>query len=109
SVTFVDYTQAERVHTEMAKALNCGPGQPQSQCTAAIGGADSAAQGIGAWKYDVLGAVDHATCDTPTTTWTGTAFLRRRRRDREQFSAADGEQRGDGEHKPRSSRKRQRR
>jgi hypothetical protein len=61
SVTFVDYTQAERVHTEMAKALNCGPGQPQSQCTAAIGGADSAAQGIGAWKYDVLGAVDHAT------------------------------------------------
>jgi len=60
SVTFVDYTQAERVHTDMAKALNCGPDQPQSECTAAIGGADSAAQGIGAWKYDVLGALDHA-------------------------------------------------
>ena len=28
---------------------------------AAIVGADSATQGIGAWKYDVLGAVDHAT------------------------------------------------
>src|SRR6476620_5072580 len=35
SVTFVDYTQAQRVHTEMAQALNCGPGQPQSECTAA--------------------------------------------------------------------------
>ena len=61
SVTFVDYTQAERVHTEMAKALNCLPGAPQGQCTAAIAGADSAAQGVGAWKYDVLGALDHAT------------------------------------------------
>jgi hypothetical protein len=60
SITFVDYTQAERVHTEMAKALNCAPGAPQGQCTAAIAGADSAAQGIGAWKYDVLGALDHA-------------------------------------------------
>ena len=60
SVTFVDYTQAERVHTEMAKALNCAPDAPQGQCTAAIAGADSAAQGIGAWKYDVLGALDHA-------------------------------------------------
>jgi hypothetical protein len=44
----------------MAKALNCGPGAPQGECTAAIAGADSAAQGIGAWKYDVLGALDHA-------------------------------------------------
>lgn len=61
SVTFVDYTLAERVHTEMAKAMNCAPGAPQGQCTAAIAGADSAAQGIGAWKYDVQGAVDHAT------------------------------------------------
>jgi len=60
SITFVDYTQAERVHTEMARALNCAPGAPQGQCTAAIAGADSAAQGIGAWKYDVLGALDHA-------------------------------------------------
>ena len=60
SITFVDYTQAERVHTEMAKALNCVPGAPQGQCTAAIAGTDSAAQGVGAWKYDVLGALDHA-------------------------------------------------
>ena len=29
-------------------------------CTAAIAGTDSAAQGVGAWKYDVLGALDHA-------------------------------------------------
>ncbi len=61
SVTFVDYTQAERVHAEMAKTMNCAPGAPQGQCTAAIAGADSAAQGVGAWKYDVLGAPDHAT------------------------------------------------
>ena len=60
SVTFVDYTQAQRVHTEMAQALNCAPGAPQGECTAAIAGADSAAQGVGAWKYDVLGALDHA-------------------------------------------------
>jgi hypothetical protein len=61
SVTFVDYTQAQRVHTEMATALNCAPDAPQGECTAAIAGADSAAQGVGAWKYDVLGALDHAT------------------------------------------------
>src|SRR3954469_7679103 len=61
SITFVDYTAAERVHTEMANALNCAPGAPQGQCTAAIAGADSVAQGVGAWKYDTLGALDHAT------------------------------------------------
>ena len=60
SITFVDYTQAERVHTEMANAMKCAPGAPQGECTAAIAGADSVAQGVGAWKYDVLGALDHA-------------------------------------------------
>src|SRR5438552_18555853 len=34
SITFVDYTQAERVHTETAKALNCAPAAPQRRCTA---------------------------------------------------------------------------
>jgi hypothetical protein len=59
SVTFVDYTQAERVHTEMAKALNCGPGDPQSQCTAAIGGADSAHR---------VSARGSTTCSAPSIT-----------------------------------------
>jgi hypothetical protein len=54
SVTFVDYTRAERIHTERAK--NCPPGA-QSLCF----GGDEAAQGTGGWKYDVLGAVDFAT------------------------------------------------
>jgi hypothetical protein len=57
SVTFVDYTAAERVHAEMAK--NC-PQAAQSPCAAAIAGTDSVAQGVGAWKYDVLGALEHA-------------------------------------------------
>jgi hypothetical protein len=60
SVTFVDYTAAQRVHAEMAKSMNCAAGTPPTQCTAAIAGTDSAAQGVGAWKYDVLGALDHA-------------------------------------------------
>jgi len=60
SVTFVDYTVAQRVHAEMAAKQNCAEGTPANQCTAAIAGTDSAAQGVGAWKYDVLGALDHA-------------------------------------------------
>ena len=60
SVTFVDYTKAQQVHAEMARSMNCAAGTPPTQCTAAIGGTDSAAQGVGAWKYDVLGALDHA-------------------------------------------------
>lgn len=59
-VTFVDYTQAQRIHAEMAQSMSCAPGAPQGQCTAAIAGADSAAQGVGAWKYDVQGAIDYA-------------------------------------------------
>ena len=54
SVTFVDYTVAERVHAEMARSCAKPP------CDAAIAGLDSVAQGVGAWKYDVLGALDHA-------------------------------------------------
>ena len=53
SVTAVDYTVAERVHAERAKT--CSPGA-HSLCA----GSDDAAQGVGGWKYDVLGAVDHA-------------------------------------------------
>jgi hypothetical protein len=53
SVTVVDYTVAERVHAERAKT--CEPGA-HSLCA----GSDDVAQGIGGWKYDVLGAVDHA-------------------------------------------------
>jgi hypothetical protein len=53
SVTVVDYTDAERVHTERAK--NC-PADAQSLCFG-----DDAAQGAGGWKYDVHGAVDFAT------------------------------------------------
>ena len=60
SVTFVDYTVAQQVHADMAKSMNCAAGTPPTQCTAAIAGTDSAAQGVGAWKYDVLGALDHA-------------------------------------------------
>jgi hypothetical protein len=59
SVTFVDYTVAQAVHAEMAKAFNCGK-DDHGYCNAAIGGTDAAAQGIGAWKYDVQGAMDHA-------------------------------------------------
>jgi hypothetical protein len=60
SVTFVDYTVAQQVHAEMAKSMNCSAGTPATECTAAIAGTDSAAQGVGAWKYDVQGALDHA-------------------------------------------------
>jgi len=60
SVTFVDYTKAQEVHAQMAGTMNCAAGTPANQCTAAIAGTDSAAQGVGAWKYDVLGALDHA-------------------------------------------------
>ena len=60
SVTFVDYTKAQEVHAEMAKSMSCAAGTPSTECTAAIAGTDSAAQGVGAWKYDVLGALDHA-------------------------------------------------
>ena len=59
SITFVDYTVAEKVHADMAKALNCPKDSPGS-CAAAIAGTDSVAQGVGAWKYDTLGAMDHA-------------------------------------------------
>jgi len=59
SVTFVDYTVAQAVHAEMAKAFNCGK-DDKGYCNAAIAGTDAAAQGVGAWKYDVLGAMDHA-------------------------------------------------
>ena len=54
SITVVDYTVAERVHAERAKT--CEPGA-HSLCL----GNDEVSQGVGGWKYDVLGAVDHAT------------------------------------------------
>ena len=54
SVTVVDYTGAERTHTERAK--NCEVGA-QNLCA----GNGTVAQGVGGWKYDVLGAADHAT------------------------------------------------
>src|SRR6185503_9536779 len=41
SVTFVDYTVAERVHAEMAKSC------AQPPCDAAIAGTDLVAQGVG--------------------------------------------------------------
>ena len=47
------------VHADMAKALNCPKDSPGS-CAAAIAGTDSVAQGVGAWKYSMLGAMDHA-------------------------------------------------
>ncbi len=54
SVTAVDYTVAERVHAERIKT--CEPGA-HSLCL----GSDDVSQEVGGWKYDVLGAVDHAT------------------------------------------------
>ena len=54
SVTVVDYTGAERAHTERSK--NCEVGA-QNLCA----GNGTVAQGVGGWKYDVLGAADHAT------------------------------------------------
>lgn len=56
SVTVVDYTVAERVHAERVKS--CPPGA-HSLCF----GNDAVSQGVGGWKYDVLGAVDHATSE----------------------------------------------
>ncbi len=53
SVTVVDYTVAERAHAERAK--NCEVGA-QNLCV----GNGTVAQGVGGWKYDTLGAVDHA-------------------------------------------------
>lgn len=55
SVTVVDYTDAERIHTERMK--NCPP-DAQSLC---LGSEPDGAQGVGSWKYDVLAAVDFAT------------------------------------------------
>ena len=46
SVTFVDYTVAQAVHAEMAKAFNCGADQ-KGYCNASIAGTDAAAQGVG--------------------------------------------------------------
>lgn len=54
SVTVVDYTDAERIHTERAKS--CQPGA-QSLC---LGSEADGAQGVGSWKYDVRGAMDFA-------------------------------------------------
>ena len=54
SVTVVDYTVAERAHTERAKKCEVGA---QNLCA----GNGTVAQGVGGWKYDVLGAADHAT------------------------------------------------
>jgi len=54
SVTVVDYTVAEAAHAERAK--NCEVGA-QNLCA----GNGTVAQGVGGWKYDVLGAADHAT------------------------------------------------
>lgn len=53
SVTVVNYTDAERIHTERAR--NC-PKDAQSECAGAEG-----AVGIGSWRYDLLSAIDHAT------------------------------------------------
>ena len=53
SVTVVDYTVAERVHAERARSCELGA---HSLCL----GNDEVSQGVGGWKYDVLGAVDHA-------------------------------------------------
>jgi hypothetical protein len=55
SVTVVDFTDAERVHAERRK--NCSPGA-QSLC---LGTGDDGHQGVGGWKYDILGAPDFAT------------------------------------------------
>jgi hypothetical protein len=59
SVTVVDYTDAERIHTERAKT--CNP-DAQTTCVGNI-----AQQGAGAWKYDVRGAMD----------WASEQFLKR--------------------------------
>ena len=59
SATVVDYTDAERIHTERAKT--CNP-DAQSTCVGNI-----AQQGAGAWKYDVRGAMD----------WASEQFLKR--------------------------------
>ena len=56
SVTVVDYTVAERVHAERAKTCETGA---HSLCL----GNDPVSQGVGGWKYDVHGAVDHATSE----------------------------------------------
>ena len=53
SVTFVDYTVAERVHAERAKS--CPPGRTAFALAMTRWHRVSAR-----WKYDVLGAVDHA-------------------------------------------------
>ena len=55
SVTVVDYTDAKRIDTE--RAQHCNP-DAQSTC---VGQGDDGAQGPGAWKYDVRGAMDFAT------------------------------------------------
>jgi hypothetical protein len=54
SVTVVDYTGAENAHAERAKSCEVGA---QNLCA----GNGTVAQGVGGWKYDVLGAADHAT------------------------------------------------
>lgn len=54
SVTVVDYTDAERVHTERVK--HCPP-DAQSECA----GDEQAIFGIGSWRYDVQSALDQAT------------------------------------------------
>ena len=54
SVMMVDYTEAERIHTERAKAC------AQDAHRVCLGN-DPIAQGSGGWKYDVHGAVDFAT------------------------------------------------
>lgn len=54
SVTVVDYTDAERIHTERVK--NCPP-DAQSECA----GDEQAIFGIGSWRYDVQSALDQAT------------------------------------------------
>lgn len=54
SVTVVDYTDAQRIHT--ARLKSCQP-DAQSSC---VGTDEDGAQGAGSWKYDVRGAVDFA-------------------------------------------------
>ena len=56
SVMMVDYTEAERIHTERAKAC------AQDAKRVCLGN-DPIAQGPGGWKYHVHGAVDFATSD----------------------------------------------
>ncbi len=52
SVTIVDYTDAERIHTERAK--DCPP-DVHTGCTGAY------YTGVGSWIVDVRGAIDYAT------------------------------------------------